>query len=68
MFCHCAAQMLPTVPCLGFVMCCSGCMLVQVAEEIWVCNKRTVTKWDGDIFSYKESLVKLMEKDKSRKK
>jgi len=33
-----------------------------VAEEIWVCNKRSVTKWDGDIFTYKESLVKDMDK------
>jgi len=39
-----------------------------VAEEIWVCNKQSVTKWDGDIFSYKESLVKQMNKDASRKK
>jgi len=39
-----------------------------VAEEIWVCNKRMVTKWDGDIFSYKESLVQQMDKDKARKK
>lgn len=43
-------------------------LISQVAEEIWVCNKQSVTKWDGDIFSYKESLVKQMNKDASRKK
>ena len=41
---------------------------VQVAEEIWICNKCTVAKWDGDIFSYKESLVNQMEREKARKK
>ncbi|XP_050388520.2 ATP-binding cassette sub-family F member 2 [Patella vulgata] len=33
-------------------------LINQVAEEIWVCEKQTVTKWDGDIYSYKEALVK----------
>ncbi|KAG8237985.1 hypothetical protein J437_LFUL018010 [Ladona fulva] len=27
-----------------------------VAEEIWVCEKGTVTKWEGDILSYKAHL------------
>lgn len=30
--------------------------LFQVAEVIWVCEKQTVTKWEGDILSYKEHL------------
>ena len=30
----------------------------QVANEIWVVDKGTVSKWDGDIVSYKEHLRK----------
>lgn len=29
---------------------------VQVAQEIWVCEKQTITKWPGDILAYKEHL------------
>ena len=28
----------------------------QVAEEIWICEKQKVTKWEGDIIDYKEHL------------
>lgn len=28
----------------------------QVAEEIWICEKETVTKWKGNILDYKETL------------
>ncbi|VDO38260.1 unnamed protein product [Onchocerca flexuosa] len=35
----------------------------QVAEEIWVCDKQTITKWDGDIFTYKDHLRKAIEKN-----
>ncbi|KAL1490400.1 hypothetical protein ABEB36_013105 [Hypothenemus hampei] len=31
-------------------------LISQVAEEIWVCEHGTVTKWKGDILSYKEHL------------
>ncbi|KAF7235582.1 IQ and AAA domain-containing protein 1-like, partial [Varanus komodoensis] len=31
-------------------------LIQQVAQEIWVCEKRTITKWAGDILSYKEHL------------
>ncbi|XP_071452050.1 ATP-binding cassette sub-family F member 2 [Hetaerina americana] len=31
-------------------------LISQVAEEIWVCEKGTVTKWEGDILSYKDHL------------
>ncbi|XP_050309558.1 ATP-binding cassette sub-family F member 2 [Anthonomus grandis grandis] len=31
-------------------------LISQVAEEIWVCEKGTVTKWNGGILSYKEHL------------
>jgi len=35
-------------------------LINQVAKEIWVCEKRTTTKWKGDIISYKESLRQKM--------
>ncbi|XP_071803384.1 ATP-binding cassette sub-family F member 2-like isoform X2 [Asterias amurensis] len=38
-------------------------LINQVAEEIWVCEKQTVTKWTGDISSYKQTLKKLILKD-----
>jgi len=28
----------------------------QVAKEVWVCDKKGVNPWAGDIRSYKESL------------
>lgn len=31
-------------------------LISQVAEEIWICENQTVTKWQGDILSYKEHL------------
>lgn len=33
-------------------------LISRVAEEIWVCENQTVTKWKGDILSYKEHLRK----------
>lgn len=39
-------------------------LVSQVAEEIWVCDKGKITKWEGDIFSYKEALRKQIEKDR----
>lgn len=36
----------------------------QVAEEIWVCENGTVTKWQGDIQTYKEHLKEKIVKDK----
>lgn len=29
---------------------------LQVAQEIWVCEKQAITKWPGDILAYKEHL------------
>ena len=34
-------------------------LISQVAEEIWLCEKGTVTKWENDIYAYK---TKLMDK------
>lgn len=41
-------------------------LISQVAEEIWVCAKQTVTKWEGSIFSYKESIMKDIETDEKK--
>ncbi|XP_063902186.1 LOW QUALITY PROTEIN: ABC transporter F family member 2-like [Zophobas morio] len=35
-------------------------LLDQVAKEIWVCDKRTIMPWRGDIVSYKRHLLKEM--------
>jgi len=35
-------------------------LLQQVAKEIWICDRRTISKWPGDIRSYKNHLVKQM--------
>ena len=42
------------------------CVFVQVTEEIWICEKETITKWEGDIYKYKGELVKLMKKENER--
>ncbi|VDD95604.1 unnamed protein product [Enterobius vermicularis] len=34
----------------------------QVAEEIWICDHQSVTKWEGDIFSYKSFLRNRIDK------
>uniref|UniRef100_A0A8C4WUQ5 ATP-binding cassette sub-family F member 2 n=1 Tax=Eptatretus burgeri TaxID=7764 RepID=A0A8C4WUQ5_EPTBU len=39
-------------------------LIQQVAKEIWICEKQTITKWDGDILGYKEHLKnKLIDDD-----
>ncbi|ETN86376.1 ABC transporter, ATP-binding protein [Necator americanus] len=35
----------------------------QVAEEVWVCDNQTITKWEGDIFSFKEHLRREIDRD-----
>lgn len=37
-------------------------LISQVAKEIWVCEDKQVSKWKGDIRSYKDSLLKKMKK------
>jgi len=39
-------------------------LINQVAKEIWVCDHHAVTKWTGDIASYKASLIKQMKANK----
>ncbi|XP_052095896.1 ATP-binding cassette sub-family F member 2-like [Mytilus californianus] len=41
-------------------------LISQVVEEIWICEKQTVTKWEGDIFSYKEALTKKVKKENAK--
>jgi ATP-binding cassette subfamily F protein 2 len=36
-------------------------LINQVAKEIWVVADKCITKWEGDIQSYKEHLKKRME-------
>jgi len=43
-------------------------LISQVTDEIWVCEKEKVTKWDGDILSYKESLIKQTRKENAKLK
>ena len=40
-------------------------LINQVAQEIWVCEKQTITKWKGDILSYKAFLKKKIDKAKA---
>jgi len=35
-------------------------LINQVAKEIWLCDKKTITKWDGGIEAYKQHLKKNM--------
>jgi len=39
-------------------------LINQVAKEIWVCDHHAVTKWQGDIASYKSSLIRQMKASK----
>ncbi|XP_045470052.1 ATP-binding cassette sub-family F member 2 [Harmonia axyridis] len=43
-------------------------LISQVAEEIWVCEKGTVTKWKGDILDYKEHLKTKVLKEMAKLK
>lgn len=43
-------------------------LVSQVTDEIWVCENQTITKWEGDIFSFKEFLKKKIEKDRKNRK
>ncbi|XP_068228981.1 LOW QUALITY PROTEIN: ATP-binding cassette sub-family F member 2 [Palaemon carinicauda] len=43
-------------------------LISQVAEEIWICENETTTKWNGDILAYKEMLKKKVLKDNEKRK
>jgi len=42
-------------------------LIQQVAKDIWVCEKQTITKWEGDIFGYKKFLKKRFAHEKKLK-
>lgn len=42
-------------------------LIMQVAKEIWVCEKGKVTPWKGDIYSYKKTLKKKVLADLAKK-
>ena len=49
---------------LGFWRFCRFTLaLLQVADEIWICEKETVTKWEGDILEYKQHLKNKVMKE-----
>jgi ATP-binding cassette subfamily F protein 2 len=37
-------------------------LIDQVAKQLWVCDNKTVIRWNGDIHSYKAALIKDMQK------
>jgi len=41
-------------------------LINQVADQIWICEKQTVTKWDGDIIAYKDHLKAKVMKEANR--
>ena len=43
------------------------CSAHQVAEEIWVCEKQAVTKWEGSIIDYKEAIIKRLHKEQKKR-
>merc|ERR1739848_90668 len=44
-------------------------LIDQVADTIWICEKNTVTKWEGNIISYKDHLkAKVMKEAKKNAK
>uniref|UniRef100_A0A1A9WSY0 ATP-binding cassette sub-family F member 2 n=1 Tax=Glossina brevipalpis TaxID=37001 RepID=A0A1A9WSY0_9MUSC len=43
-------------------------LINQVAEEIWVCENETVTKWNGNILDYKDHLKSKITNDNAQKK
>jgi ATP-binding cassette subfamily F protein 2 len=44
-------------------------LIDQVADTIWICEKETVTKWEGNIISYKDHLkAKVMKEAKKNAK
>lgn len=41
-------------------------LINQVAEEIWICENGKVTKWEGNILDYKETLRSKVIKEKNK--
>lgn len=47
-----------TAPTVGLRLLTLFVCFYQVAEEIWICENQTITKWKGGIISYKTELKK----------
>ncbi|KAL4222909.1 ATP-binding cassette sub- F member 2 [Mactra antiquata] len=41
-------------------------LISQVTEEIWICANETISKYEGDIYKYKDKLVKIVQKENER--
>lgn len=41
-------------------------LIDQVADQIWICEKQKVTKWEGDILSYKDHLKSKVMKESNK--
>jgi len=41
-------------------------LIDQVADAIWICEKQTVTKWEGDIIAYKNHLKAKVMKESNK--
>lgn len=41
-------------------------LINQVAEEIWICEKEAVTKWNGNILDYKDHLKSNIDKEAAK--
>merc|ERR1711953_1639238 len=41
-------------------------LINQVADQIWICEKQTVTKWDRDIIAYKDHLKAKVMKEANK--
>jgi len=41
-------------------------LINQVADTIWICENQTVTKWEGDILTYKDHLKGKVMKDSNK--
>lgn len=41
-------------------------LISQVTDEIWICANETITKYEGDIYKYKEKLVRIVQRENER--
>lgn len=52
----------------SFRICSKFVSVLKVAKEIWVCEHGAVTKWQGDILTYKEHLKTKILKENAKRK
>jgi ATP-binding cassette, subfamily F, member 2 len=41
-------------------------LIYQVTEEVWLCDKQTITKVEGDIMKYKQDLHNQVMRERKR--